>query len=241
MKRYNIDLHIHSVLSPCADLLMTPANIIRQAEEIGLDIIAITDHNSAKNIESALEIAKNSNVIVIPGMEVETSEEIHLLSLFPDLEKINKWEKIVYNNLPKIENDEEYFGYQIITNSKDEYIAKEKRMLATATNLTINQVVKKVRKIGGVVIPSHIDRAYSIIKNLGFIPEELDLKVLEISKNSNPEEVESEFPFLNNYILLKNSDSHYLNEIKIMIKTELEKYNFDNLIKNLKCGNFILN
>ena len=241
MKRYNIDLHIHSVLSPCADLLMTPANIIKQAEKIGLDIIAITDHNSAKNIESALEIAKNSKVIVIPGMEVETSEEIHLLSFFPDLEKINKWEKIVYNNLPKIENDEEYFGYQIITSSKDEYIAKEKRMLATATNLTINQVVKKVREIGGVIIPSHVDRAYSIIKNLGFIPEELALKVLEISKNSNSEEIKNKFPFLNNYILLKNSDSHYLNEIKIMIETELQEYNFDNLFKNLKCGNFILN
>ena len=241
MQKYNLDLHIHSVLSPCADLQMTPANIIKKAEEINLDIIAITDHNSAKNVKPALEIAESSKIIVIPGMEVETSEEIHLLSFFPDLEKINKWEKIVYDNLPQVENDEEYFGYQIITNSEDEYIAKEERMLATATNLSINQVVEKVREIGGFVIPSHIDRAYSIIKNLGFIPEELNFKVLEISRNSDIEKFKIKFPFLDDYLLIKNSDSHYLDDIKIMSKIRVNKFNFDNLFNNLKCGNFILN
>lgn len=239
MRKYNLDLHIHTVLSPCADLLMTPGNIIKKAEEIGLDIIAITDHNSAENISSAISLSKDSSVKIIPGMEVETAEEIHLLTFFPDLKSVKEWQRVVYANLPDLKNDEEYFGYQIITDEHDEYIAKEERLLATAVNLTISEVVKRVKKMGGVVIPSHIDRSYSIIKNLGFIPENLELFVLEISKRGSFDRLKTKFPYLNDYILIRNSDSHYLDDIDQMIEIKLKKFSFDNLFTVLKSNNFI--
>ena len=241
MKEYNIDLHIHSVLSPCASLVMTPANILKKANEKGLDIIAITDHNSAKNVEITMKMAEKYGINVVPGMEVESSEEIHLLCFFSNTEKLNNWQKIVYENLPNLKNDEEYFGYQLITDKNDNYKAKEKRMLATAVNLNINQIVSKVSKMNGIVIPSHIDKSYGIIKNLGFIPEDLNFKVLEISKNSNRKKLQQQYPYLKKYSLIKNSDSHYLDEIETMYKTSLNKYNFKNLFKNLKAGNFDLN
>lgn len=241
MKNYNIDLHIHSVLSPCANLLMTPANILKKANEIGLDIIAITDHNSGKNVEIAMKLAKKYEINIIPGMEVESSEEIHLLCYFPKIKELINFQKIIYENLPDRENDEEYFGYQLLTDKKDNYRAKEKRMLATAVNLNINQIVNKTRKMGGIVIPSHIDKSYGIIKNLGFIPEDLNFKILEISKNSEIKKLKENYPYLNNYNLIKNSDSHYLDEIKIMYKSSLNKLNFENLFNNLKSGNFNLN
>ena len=241
MKNYNLDLHIHSVLSPCASLVMTPENILHQANKIGLDIIAITDHNSAKNVEVTMQLAKKYNIDVIPGMEIESSEEIHLLCYFPYLENLLAWQEIVYNNLPEMENDEEYFGYQLITDKKDQYKAKEKRMLATATDLTLSQIVTQVKKLKGIVIPSHVDKSYGIIKNLGFIPEDLDLKILEISKKSDINKVKKEYSYLQKYNLLKNSDSHYLKEIKIMYKSKFTTFNFENLFKNLKDANFVLN
>lgn len=241
MKKYNVDLHIHSVLSPCANLLMTPANILKKADEIGLDIIAITDHNSGKNVEVAVKLAKKYEMNIIPGMEVESSEEIHLLCYFPQIKELIKFQKIIYNNLPERENDEEYFGYQLVTDEKDNYISKEKRMLATAVKLNINQIVNKARKMGGVVIPSHVDKSYGIIKNLGFIPEDLNFKILEISKNSEIKKLKEKYPYLNSYMLIKNSDSHYLDEIKIMSQLQLKNFNFENLFKNFKSGNFNLN
>ena len=241
MKNYNIDLHIHSVLSPCASLVMTPANILKKANEIGLDIIAITDHNSAKNVKITMKLAKKFGIIVIPAMEVESSEEIHLLCFFPKLQKLLDWQNIVYDNLPNLKNDEDYFGYQLITDKNDKYKAKEKRMLATAVNLNISQIVTKVKKLNGIVIPSHIDKSYGIIKNLGFIPRDLNLKILEISKKSDLAEIKKQYLYLKEYNLIKNSDSHYLNELKIMTRTNLNNFNFENLFTNLKDGNFILN
>ena len=240
MKNYNIDLHIHSVLSPCASLVMTPANILRKANKVGLDIISITDHNSAKNVEVTIKLAEKYDITVIPGMEVESSEEIHLLCFFPELKKLLKWQKIVYKNLPDLENDEEYFGYQLITDRNDKYKDREKRMLATAVNLSISQIVNKVENLRGIVIPSHIDKSYGIIKNLGFIPEDLNFNVLEISKNTDITALKKRNPYLKNYKLIKNSDSHYLDNIKIMYESSFSKFNFENLFKNLKTGNFNL-
>ncbi|MGM0410267.1 MAG: PHP domain-containing protein [Bacillota bacterium] len=243
MIKFNLDLHIHSVLSPCADFLMTPLNIINKAKKRGLDIIAITDHNSAKNLEVALKIAKKKNIIIIPGMEVESAEEVHLLTYFPTLERVMQWQKIVYKNLPDKENDEEFFGYQIITNEKDEYLKKEKRLLATATELSINEIVNKVKKLKGIVVPSHIFRTNGLIKNLGFIPEDSHFKLLELSKLDNMNKAETLLKKFNNnsYSFVKNSDSHYLKDIKITMNTKLKKYDFDKLFENLSNKNFYYN
>lgn len=234
MKNYKLDLHIHTVLSPCADLLMTPANILNKAEEQGIDIIAITDHNSAENVEVTLQLADNYPVHVIPGMEVETREEVHLLCYFENLQQILAWQEIVYNNLPDLKNDEEYFGNQLKTDLEDQYVTKIERLLATATELRISEVVKKVRDLGGYVIPSHVDRSYSIIKNLGFVPPDLEIELLEISKNGDISDLQKNFPYLKSYNFIRNSDSHYLKEMHPMTEVELSnmglKSIFDKII-----------
>ncbi|MFP4662281.1 MAG: PHP domain-containing protein [Halanaerobiales bacterium] len=227
---YNCDFHIHSCLSPCADILMTPGNIIEKALKKGLDIIAITDHNSAGNVEVSLELARRTELIVIPGMEVASIEEIHLLCLFDELEQVLSWQERVYWSLPDRENDEEFFGYQLLTDINDEYIAKEKRLLAAATDMSVNDIVKEVKNLGGIVIPSHIDRKYnSIISNLGFVPPELDFQVLEVSRNGDIEKLKEQYGFLENYSMIYNSDSHYLKDIDIMSRLKLDNKKIQSL------------
>lgn len=213
-KGYRCDLHIHSCLSPCADILMTPGNIIQKALKLGLDCIAITDHNTAGNVEPALKIAQDSELIIIPGMELESLEEVHLLCYFPELEQLKEWDLIVSEKLPALNNNEDVFGYQILTDESDEYIAKEERLLATATKLSINQIVEGVCSLGGIVIPAHVDRMVnSIIGHLGFIPSELNFSIIEISRNTDPLSFFSDYPLLHNYSYIRSSDSHFLPEI----------------------------
>ncbi|MFW6022685.1 MAG: PHP domain-containing protein [Halanaerobiaceae bacterium] len=221
-KLYNCDLHIHSCLSPCADILMTPGNIIKKAVEVGLDIIAITDHNSAGNIEAALKIAKNTDLILIPGIEVASSEEVHLLCFFSAPEPLLDFEDILQKAMPDIENDEENFGYQILTDENDEFIAKEEKLLAVASDLSVEEIVNCVNDLGGIVIPSHVDRPYnSILGQLGFIPPNLEIAGIEISKNTNPEQFFQKYPYMNDYFYIVSSDSHYLNDIKSWTKIDI--------------------
>ncbi len=221
---YKCDFHIHSCLSPCADILMTPGNIIKHALEVGLDIIAITDHNTAGNVEVALKLAAETDLIIIPGMEVESEEEIHLLCFFDSIEQLKKWDKIVDEALPNLENDEGVFGYQLLTDESDEYVAKESKLLATATNLSVDEIVETVNSLDGIVIPSHIDRPYnSIIGQLGFIPPELKISAIELSKNADPQKFFAKYPSLMEYSYIISSDSHYLKDIKAMVEIELIK------------------
>jgi PHP family Zn ribbon phosphoesterase len=193
---------------------MTPGNIIKEALKLGLDCIAITDHNAAGNVEPALKIARNTDLIVIPGMELESVEEVHLLCYFPGLAEIKEWELTVQANLPLLYNDEEVFGYQLLTDESDDYIGKEERLLATATGLSISQVVEGVSSLGGIVIPAHVDKAVnSIIGQLGFLPPELDSCIIEISRNTAPLNFFKKYPGLKNLPYLRSSDSHYLYEI----------------------------
>jgi len=204
------DLHIHTALSPCADDDMTPNNIVNMAMIKGLDVIAITDHNSADNIAPVMEVAKKTNIRVIPGMEIETMEEVHILALFPSLAAAQSAAKIVRVNMPKIKNNESIFGNQLIFDENDNVINKEEQLLITSTKLSISFVFDMVRSFGGIAIPAHIDRnSYSIISNLGFMPEELNVKTIEISNNAQDK-------FKKNYQdfkILTNSDAHNLSDI----------------------------
>ena len=158
---------------------MTPQNIIDKALEIGLDIIAITDHNSAKNVATTVELATATDLTVIPGMEVETKEEVHLVCLFPTVDKVLQWQEIVSDALPDVKNNEEAFGPQLITNKNDEYIKKEQKLLLQATTLSVTDVVAEVNNLKGLVIPAHVDKTnYSLIYNLGFINPELNILVV---------------------------------------------------------------
>ena len=214
MKCY-YDFHIHSALSPCCDNDMTPNNIVNMAYLKGLNAIAITDHNSTKNVRAAIKIGEELGITVIAGMEIETKEEVHILSLFPTVELAEKAEKIIKSHLPKIINKENIFGEQIIIDENDNIVGKEEQMLITATSLSINDVFSLVRNCGGVAIPAHIDRhSYSVLSNLGFIPDELNISTVEISKKTEDvEEYLKNLSFAQKYLVIRNSDAHYLGDI----------------------------
>ncbi len=234
MKKVKSDLHLHSVLSPCGDLLITPGEIVKKAKEKNIEVLALTDHNSAENAEVFEYYCSENDILFIPAMEVETKEEIHILCYFSDLNTLKKWQSIVYEHLPGKDNDEDFFGPQIKCDFADEYKEKITQMLAGAVNLSLEETTKKVSELGGIAVPSHLDRKNSIISQLGFIPPDLDFKTVEISKNISLENALKKYPQLNNYQIIKNSDSHYLKDIKAYHYLYLDGLNFFEFKKALK-------
>ena len=177
------DLHIHTCLSPCATLDMTPRKIVEQAQKRHLEIIAITDHNSAENAGSVMAAAQDTGLCVIPGIEVTTSEEAHIVGLFENPSDALSMQTLVYDHLQPGENDDDLFGMQVIANAFDEVEGMNRRLLIGATNLGLNEVIDAIHKLNGLAVAAHIDRqAFSIISQLGFIPEGLDLDAVEISR-----------------------------------------------------------
>lgn len=219
MKLY-YDFHIHSALSPCSDSDMTPNNIINMATLKGLDAIAICDHNSYHNLKAFIEVSKNKDLIVIPGIEVETAEEVHLICLFESLKNASFFGEEIYNSIPNIKNNPKIFGSQVILNENDEACGNLEKLLISACSFSIENVIKLVKKYNGVVIPSHIDRqSNSIISNLGFISDDFSFSYVEISNKCNYNEFINKYNYLKNYNIIKNSDAHTLSEIS-------EKINF---------------
>lgn len=211
---FAVDFHIHSALSPCGDEDMTPSNIVNMALLKGLDIIAVTDHNSCGNLPAVMQVARDNGLMVIPGMEVQSREEVHIVCLFKRIEGAMKFAEIVYNSLPDIKNNEEVFGRQLIFNDVDEIIGKEEKLLLSSAALSVNDVFLLVRGLGGICIPAHVDRSgYSIIANLGFIPPNLKVKTIEISKKITPESAYKKYPFLKKFNYIVSSDAHYLQDI----------------------------
>lgn len=230
--KYWVDLHIHSCLSPCAEEDMTPNNIVNMALLKGLDIIAITDHNSVKNLKAVIEVGNKQGLLVIPGMELCTAEEIHLVCLFPDLEKALSFEKLVYDNLYPIENREDIFGTQIIMDHEDNEIGKETRLLSGASRLDTEAALKAVRNLNGIVFPAHIDRqSYSMLNTLGAIPPEYGFKYLELSKNCILDDFLSENLSLNSYQYIRTSDSHFLcNLLEQEVSFDLKEKTIESLL-----------
>ncbi len=215
-----VDFHIHTALSPCGDEDMTPNNILNMSLLKGLDAIAITDHNSVENCEACIKLSKEKNIIVIPGMELQTKEEVHLLCLFDNMQSALDFQKLIYSCLPKQENVSEIFGKQLVFNTKDEVINENKRMLINSANISINEAFDEVKKRNGFIIPAHVDKGvYSLIANLGFIPKELHIKTIEISKKCKLDKFLIVYPYLSDYQFIRNSDAHYLTDI-------LERENF---------------
>ncbi len=207
-REFNVDLHIHTALSPCASGEMTPEEIVGRALEKELSIIGITDHNSAGNVGAVWESAKGTKLVVIPGMEVETREEIHVICLFNTLNAALEMQEFVYTHLPSIPNKPDIFGEQVLFESS----AKKKtceRMLLTSTALPVEEVVSKVKKMDGIYIFAHVDRpSYSIISQLLFIPENLQDAAVEISPKANPQEVKEKYPSVRKMAMIKSSDAH---------------------------------
>ncbi len=208
MKLY-YDLHIHSALSPCGDEDMTPNNIVNMAYIKGLDIIAVTDHNSAKNARAVMEAGKGV-IKVVPGMEVTTAEEVHTLCLFPDIDSAEDMGEYVRSKMTGIKNDPRIFGRQLIMNAQDEIVGEEDLLLVNAVDMDIYEVSSETKKRGGLFIPAHIDKSsYSVTANLGFLPPDLYVDGLEITQRGLSEYKEK-YP---QHGVITDSDAHYLENI----------------------------
>lgn len=182
MKTLLADFHIHTLLSPCAEIEMTPHHIVMRAAQYGVDAVAITDHNASANAAAAVEAAKNYGVKVFPGMEVECREEAHIVVLFDTLEQLAAWQKIVDANMSGLKNNAERFGAQFIVDDDDNFIAEEERMLLGPLKLSAAEVIQKVNAMGGMAIAAHVDRpSYSLLMQLGFLPSDMGLAAAEIS------------------------------------------------------------
>ncbi len=209
------DFHIHSALSPCGDEDMTPGNIVGMAYIAGLDVIAVSDHNTVGNVRAAMKVGESLGIKVLAGMEIETAEEVHVLTVFPDIESAERVAKVVYESLPPIDNKPEIFGRQLYMNENDEIVGEEKRLLISPTTLSIEKVFELVKEAGGLAVPAHIDRhSYSVLTNLGFIPEELEAKWVEMSNTvADPQDFIASRKDLQGFFVMQNSDAHYLKDI----------------------------
>ena len=211
LRPFKADLHIHTCLSPCTELDMSPKKILASAKEKGIDILGICDHNSSENSLAIMNASKKMNIHIIPGMEVTSLEEVHVLALFDDIANALKLQEHVYRNLPG-ENDEEVFGMQVIVNEKEEVLGFNDKLLIGATTIPLDEVLQLIHAFNGVSIASHIDReSFSIIGQLGFIPENLELDALEISPRMTFAEAKNRFK--NNYPITCSSDAHYPDDI----------------------------
>jgi PHP family Zn ribbon phosphoesterase len=213
VEEYRGDLHVHTCLSPCGDLSMLPNAIIRMAKEKKLDMIGICDHNSTANVKAIKKVGKREGIAVIGGIEITSQEEVHIMALFEEDDALNRIQEIVYENLPGT-NDIDVFGEQVIVDEMDEVVALNDKLLIGATTLMIDQIVDIIHSLGGIAIASHVDReAFSIIGQLGFIPEGLALDGLEVSARTTVEEAKERFPQVKNYSVVSFSDAHYLEDI----------------------------
>ncbi|HAI87902.1 MAG TPA: hypothetical protein DCL63_13030 [Firmicutes bacterium] len=242
---WTADLHVHTFLSPCASRDMSPGAIVNRCREVGLGIVAITDHNASGNVartmaeaeaeaedqaakatqaiqatrsiqagDAAQTARSESGLVVIPGMEVCTREELHLLTLLPDLAGMAQWEAVVRRSLTPGVNVPEVFGEQWTQDARTGVISSETALLAAPTSLMLEEVVREVTALGGACIPAHVDRpSFSIIGQLGFVPEGLNLAGLEISRAIRREQALARMPHISGYGLMSSSDAHSLGEI----------------------------
>jgi predicted metal-dependent phosphoesterase TrpH len=219
--RIYYDLHIHTGLSPCGSEDMTPNNIVNMAVLKELDCIAATDHNACGNAGVIARLGAEAGLIVVPGMEVCTSEEVHVLCLFPGMEEALAAEALVKERIPPVKNRRDIFGDQLFFDMEDNVTGAYEYLLTNATTLDIYELVRLTAEHGGVAIPAHIDRpSYSLISNLGFVPPDLDVGLVEISKAAEPEEyiAHNNKLFLKKYEWLQNSDAHYLEDISERVR-----------------------
>jgi len=208
------DLHIHTCLSPCGELEMLPELIVQRARQLDIRVIGVTDHNSAENAAAVVNAARGTGIHVLPGMEVQTREEVHIITLFDTIEQVMVWQDQVYLHLPPLKNNVELFGQQIVLDDQGEPRGCLDRILITSTSLSIEEVVQTVSRLGGISIPAHVERpTFSLIVNLGFIPPDLDILGVEISRRIDPHQARRDFPELQSYSLISSSDAHRLSDM----------------------------
>lgn len=211
MKGLRYDLHLHSCLSPCGDAEMTPASIAGMARICGAQIIALSDHNSAENLPAVEKACQQHGILLLPAIELNTAEEIHLLGYFPTVEAALDMGREIYRRLPQIPCREEIFGSQVIMDSEDHEIGRVEKLLISAADLSLERAVQEIAARGGVAVPAHVDRdSYSALSVLGILPEEPRFAAVELRDMARREALEESGRLPRNMELLTSSDAHYL-------------------------------
>lgn len=212
---------------------MIPPLIVQEALERNINLIAITDHNATGNIKAVMEAAQGTDLTVLPGMELQTHEEVHLLCLFETLEQAETWQKVVDSVLPKRSNNPEFFGEQFIVDASGDFVRREERLLIVSAEIGLDEAAAQVRALGGFAIPAHVDRkAFSLIANLGLVPP--DFEALEISRHLKPSEAAIHYPQIRGYPLIQSGDVHRLDEFLGVCEFRLEAPTLSEICMALK-------
>lgn len=194
---------------------MIPPLIVRRAHELGLGLIAITDHNAAENVAAVQAAAAGSGIVVLPGMEVQTREEAHILCLFDTIDQVLSFQELIYASLPALANRADVFGEQYVVDETGDFVHLNERLLLVSSALSVTEVVAAACEGGGCAIAAHVDRqAFSLLANLGFIPSDLPLAAVEVSRATPTEQVLTRFPSLHGWPLVTSGDAHRLNEMR---------------------------
>jgi PHP family Zn ribbon phosphoesterase len=210
MKKFRADLHVHSVLSPCGDLDMSPTRIILEARKKNIDILGISDHNSTYHCRLMMELGKEAGIFILPGVEINTQEEIHCLAFFENADLTDIFQIFLDEHLPYVPNKKELFGEQLIVDRNESIIGEIDSLLVSGLEADIYSVEKEIKRLGGIFIPAHIDRPYnSILSQLGFLPPDLQFDALEVSARTSVSAFRKLHPELDQITLITNSDAHH--------------------------------
>jgi PHP family Zn ribbon phosphoesterase len=214
MKSFRADLHIHTVLSPCGDLEMSPVNIVSEAALKGLDIIGITDHNTTRHCGLITRLAAEKGIFVMQGAEVTTKEEVHCLAFFENTDALLTFQMFLDENLPEVKNNPEIFGYQVQVDEDEKIVYEEKRLLINAISKSFEETEAFIHNLNGLFIPAHLNRPKnSIYSQLGFLPDKLNADAVEISRATTVEQFIGEHPEVKSFSVIRNSDAHYREDI----------------------------
>ena len=235
-ERFYYDLHTHSCLSPCADNDNTLNNLLGMASLAGIDILALTDHNCAKNCPAFFKVAEKYGVVPVAGVELTSAEDIHVVCLFETLDEAMIFDEFLELHRNKIPNRPDIFGNQIIMNEEDEVIGTYDNLLSYATDITIDEVKSIVEEFNGIAFPAHIDRdSNGIIATLGTVPDHLNFNVVEIRDTKNIASYVEKYN-LNKMKVIVSSDAHYLEGIldkENFFELDADRHNFSDVRKKL--------
>lgn len=212
--KYRYDFHLHSCLSPCGDNDMTPYNLVNMAKVMGLDAIALTDHNTSRNCPAAVKAGEEAGILVVPGMELCVSEEAHIVCLFGETAAALEFSRYVETCLPDIPNRPAIFGEQRLMDGEDRVTGLYEKLLLTAADISVEEVRMRVASYGGICYPAHIDRdSYSVISALGTFSEAWGFTAAELTRDADAEDYRTRYPALSGLQIVRSSDAHYLEDI----------------------------
>lgn len=231
LREFRADLHIHTSLSPCSDTWrMTPKGIVESAMDAGLDMIAVCDHHSMRNVSALQQAACDQGLVVLAGMEITSAEEVHTLGIFGNIDAAWALQEEIDQRLPG-ENVADVFGYQVLMDENDAILGAEERFLAGTTVFSIGEVVKAIQQLGGLAVACHVDReAYGIIAQLGWVPEDLRFDGLEVSWRLTLAEARQRFPEISAWPLVRSSDAHRPEDVgKAWTRLKMAEASFEEL------------